>query len=92
MIGFPLSVLWKYSQRERNAKSKISFVETHNSGVFLSEKGFSDRKTWKKWPQIEDVAVMSSRGLFGFWSGFMRVSGAERTRTSDARFRNFTYL
>ncbi len=33
---------------------------------------------------------MSSRGLFGFWSGFMRVSGAERTRTSDARFRKPT--
>jgi hypothetical protein len=23
-------------------------------------------------------------GLFGFWIGLMRVSGAERTRTSDA--------
>jgi hypothetical protein len=36
----------------------------HNSGVFLSENGFSDSKTWKKWPQIEDISVMSSRGLF----------------------------
>jgi hypothetical protein len=38
--------------------------------------------------KYEDNSVMSSRGLFGFWSGFMWISGAERTRTSNTRFRN----
>src|SRR4051812_37784305 len=88
MIDFQLLALWKYFLRERSARRKISLVEMHNSGVFLSENGFSDSKTWKKWPQIEYISVMYSKGSFGFWSGFMWINGAERTRTSDTRFRN----